>query len=96
MAAPATGRSSAGAFELFPELGGDEVEQRLVTLFGVPADTLPGKLDRYEPELVRVFGEHPEAWEAFAAPGADVAASVARFASPTLIRDLRTGQRSLA
>jgi len=82
--------------ELFPELGGDEVEQRLVTLFGVPADTLPGKLDRYEPELVRVFGEHPEAWEAFAAPGADVAASVARFASPTLIRDLRTGQRSLA
>lgn len=94
---------------LFPDLTSDQVEERLAALFGVSGDALSAKLDRYEAELVRMFSERPEAWNAFmsaeidgasaldasateAAPDVALAASVARFGSPTLARNLEVGQ----
>lgn len=95
---------------VFPDLTPDEVEERLVALFGVRGDALSAKLDRYEAELVRTFSERPEAWQTFmsaeiagpspsessaadSAPEAALAASVARFSSPTLARNLEISQQ---
>ena len=87
---------------LFPDLTTDEVKKRLATLFGARVDTLSAKLDRYEAELVRVFSERPEAWDAFMAVRVEDTlraesshvATVARFGSPSLVRDLRVSLHS--
>lgn len=99
IAEPAGARVAA----LFPELTAEQVEERLSAMFGVSGDALSAKLDRYEPELVRVLGERPEAWAAFmlaeaggplesseaeTVPDAALTTSVERFVSPSLTREM--------
>jgi hypothetical protein len=87
----------------------NRISERLAALFCVCGAALYVKFDRYEAELVRMFGERPEVWKTFMSGEMDsaspmessatedasdvaLAASVARFASPTLARNLETGQ----
>jgi hypothetical protein len=61
---------------LFPDLTSDQVKERLAALFGVREDALAAKLDRYEAELVRMFSERPEAWNAFMSAEIDGASTL--------------------
>jgi subtilisin family serine protease len=83
-AAPAGERVAA----LFPDLTADEVDARLAALFGARGDALSARLDRYEAELVRMFSERPEAWEAFMAAAVDGARPPEATAAATAASDV--------
>lgn len=66
---------------LFPDLTPAEIERGLAMLIGVEGPDLSAKVERYEAELVRIFSERPEAWEAFMSAAKDV--PVPRSAEPS-------------